>query len=176
MTARDRWSVWSSIFVIGIQVCLFLLIGGMIWKSKIYPDSDGDWLIGWERDPPFRYNAIVLVALNVMNFGFDAAYADDAILAALNEMVRQILRFECAFRLSLHVEYHFEVVREINPTIGFGRGRSTGHCWFHSRLYLEPRRWHRIRGNCRRSLTVVGISSIDDGCWGWLVDGWFRSV
>lgn len=40
-------------------------------------------------------------------------------------------------RLSLHIENHFQVVCEINASVGFGRGRSTGHCWFH-RLCFGP--------------------------------------
>lgn len=101
----------------------------------------------------------------------------DVILAALNKMDRQIHPRMNGLGLSLHIECRFKVVREINPTVGFGRSRSTGHCWFHSGLYLGPRRGHRGWGNYRwRGLTIVGIPSVDDGCWGWLVDGWFRSA
>lgn len=134
-----------------------------------------DWLI--EKDLSFRYNAISPCSFLCGEFWYNDIWWD-RMMWSWQHWTKWFGRFyvECAFRLSLHVEYHFEVVREINPTIGFGRSHSTGHCWFHSRLYLEPRRWHRIWRNCRRSLTVVGISSIDDGLWGWLVDGWFRSV
>lgn len=181
VTARDRW-FWMKFNSCGIGRCTILVFFSsnrwydLMEQKYILTLMETDWLV--EKDLSFTENAIVLEAFDVVNLGSMTHFWWGRMKWSWQHWTKWFGRFyvERADRLSSHVEYRFKVLREINPTIGFGRSRSTGHCRFHCRLYLDPRRWRCIWGNCRRSLTVVGISSVDDGCWGWLVDRWSRSV